>query len=1332
MQGILEAAKKNNSDKNELNQDSTNEPVKTPNLFSNIMLSLNVNTPDNRPFSKKGPRNRALIGNPEENLGKEDDKKSIFNLQLNDPALKSDQIHNDKKMMRSVAFVGEEIESPLKINGENQSPTKLPNLQENVQSPKAQLAPRIGFNLGNALGTLVGRRARKMISPRTLKNLQDRENALQSIDVLKSEGYDSLSKVQKDAWHDTIKNMKFFKDNYEDMERSIAQDNDLEQISFDNAVENIIRSFKFHSYEKGDLIFHKGSMSDLMYIIVDGKVNIYMHKSKEELSSQQKLLEEKMEEFKKQKRMVTSFTKKVNNDLGSRHPFKVIKELKNANLMTPHTMTLLMHYDSFDFIKIEEYLTLGIGKHDLYYKDEIPTFKKLVSLDNFVIFGELGVLQNQDRAATCVCGSSSMVLVSLTKKSFEQVFSVNQKKIVEKKNFFERNFIFHENTSDIHKFLYFFDEKHFNVGQFLYKEGLPGSHIFIVKKGNVAQLKRRKKYENDNVQTQLNEEKMPGYQNEQNKIYMNIDIIKENEFFCEELIFNNKLGLFTYMALSQPTIVYSITVENFMNSRDIFGGLHDRMVDQITKKINFRLERIHSIKKLEELKDPHNEIKASDMQLNGSLLKPSAWDNQVYKQNLININKDELEGSGGFDPLRNEMAKYLFDFEIRSKEQFYSSKEPMSVRLEKRIAILNKNDKQKFFKLRQIKKHNKLMSDDYIRQTVEKEFNALVKQKIKEVVKKRNESQNFLHNDSVYEEQTCTTDIFDEMPSNLQRYVLDEKNENGEGSVENKKVNKKMMKTITQGSEKLSSVSQHNVPIYSSKNIKKTEESPFSGMSKNIFKSKDEMVNLTKAINITEKMDVYLQDLDNAPERKSINDYLRQEVADNLKKEHVENSKNEHAENSKNNDTKGMTYYRERNEKLKQSTTGFSQTNQLKLDPKDFSVFSPKRATIGATYEKPIKTAKDQNLSLSMPYADLPHLKINKVDKILPSSRKASNAPNSFFLMKNFNKKGSDFVESKPFDYSQKFNKNQTVRSFGGSFINSSPRDATNQNQVRFRPNNLSTSLLKKTLSEHSVTMMKKDRLQTQSVESNILYENYNIQNDTFLLIKNLSGENKHLKTDVDTKIKTTRDCNIRIKRNRFAFSKGVETKDDYLLNDMPSYHKKMNETTINKSLIAAPCGISISEKVTHSLKQILCDKIYNLNCKIKEAINDKNADRSDQVENSNSLIVHNKSFMQTNQQNYTLNNQLINNNYLPNEMNCFSTTESYTNKYENFPRLKDIKDIPTKKSQATHNKKLLEEKHKKSVQKIKETECISGRQLKQIVQHNNNANNPKQIVQDQ
>lgn len=105
-------------------------------------------------------------------------------------------------------------------------------------------------------------------------------------------------------------------------------------------------------------------------------------------------------------------------------------------------------------------------------------------------FGELALIRGTNRAATVIAKEASLLAV-LRKNDFKKTFEeLMSKKINEKVEFLKKIPLFGGLSGlELQKLSYFFNEAKFTKNQYLYKEGLPVSHVFFVKSGDFKLIK---------------------------------------------------------------------------------------------------------------------------------------------------------------------------------------------------------------------------------------------------------------------------------------------------------------------------------------------------------------------------------------------------------------------------------------------------------------------------------------------------------------------------------------------------------------------------------------------------------------------------------------------------------------------------------------------------------------------------------------------------------------------------------------------------------------------------------------------------------------------------
>jgi CRP-like cAMP-binding protein len=118
---------------------------------------------------------------------------------------------------------------------------------------------------------------------------------------------------------------------------------------------------------------------------------------------------------------------------------RTYKALKNDFVFDDYLAMILVRRDKFPWISDEDFLTLGIGKQAVYYKQGVFEYKPLATLGENQIFGDLALIRNSPRNATIIA-KNSVTMLSLSKGSFDKIFSSTLKSEGQKIEFFEQLF----------------------------------------------------------------------------------------------------------------------------------------------------------------------------------------------------------------------------------------------------------------------------------------------------------------------------------------------------------------------------------------------------------------------------------------------------------------------------------------------------------------------------------------------------------------------------------------------------------------------------------------------------------------------------------------------------------------------------------------------------------------------------------------------------------------------------------------------------------------------------------------------------------------------------
>lgn len=273
--------------------------------------------------------------------------------------------------------------------------------------------------------------------------------------------------------------IKFFRDIYGQIEEESIKKN-CEPPSKEEFMASIAQELVYSELPRGQLVFHCGDFGDKMYIVLSGSINIYIKKSLEELMKTEELnavAAQKAEESSKRRnsKLKSQQTSEKEGPFGD----KFRKELEIFGKLAKWPLVP-------ELVKEEDLLTLGIGKTEDYFQNGVFKFKKVATLGQKAVFGELALQKNAPRAATIIA-QERVEMCTLSRAVFQNIFSSAMNKDREKEAFFERNFPFLQKAS-LNKLSYDFKESKRSFRSILFKAGEPVKEIFVIKSGEVEVL----------------------------------------------------------------------------------------------------------------------------------------------------------------------------------------------------------------------------------------------------------------------------------------------------------------------------------------------------------------------------------------------------------------------------------------------------------------------------------------------------------------------------------------------------------------------------------------------------------------------------------------------------------------------------------------------------------------------------------------------------------------------------------------------------------------------------------------------------------------------------
>jgi CRP-like cAMP-binding protein len=324
----------------------------------------------------------------------------------------------------------------------------------------------------------------------------------------------------------------------------------------------------YQKYEKGDYIFHKGDIGNKMYIILEGNVSIFIPKSLIESEVDADRLKEGLGElyledpnFKfpsKEEALV-----RVKGEFSRR----TYLSLKNDFSFDEYLAMILVRRDKFPWISDEDFLTLGIGKQAVYYKQGVFEYKAIATLGENKIFGDLALIRNAPRNATIIA-KNSVTMLSLSKASFEKIFSSTLKSEGQKIQFFEQLFGARVGKQHIIGIQNLFKERTYQRGSYIFKEGDPIDNIYLIRCGDVMLFKESPPakvslFLHEKAECLKREFHIP-----QNQNHTAVGIVSSSSFLGEDDHVNGtQVRTYSAQAVTSPTSIYAIDTKVFESSK---------------------------------------------------------------------------------------------------------------------------------------------------------------------------------------------------------------------------------------------------------------------------------------------------------------------------------------------------------------------------------------------------------------------------------------------------------------------------------------------------------------------------------------------------------------------------------------------------------------------------------------------------------------------------------------------------------------------------------------------------------------------------------------------
>jgi len=269
-----------------------------------------------------------------------------------------------------------------------------------------------------------------------------------------------------------------------------------EDMNFEEFLTSVYESLNHEHFHRNQAIFHQGERGSKFYIILKGKVDVYIPKSREEV--------EKEVREKKESHFRDGFPKDPFASDVDENGISFIKHHEeNSELMKkrsePYNNQFLpefqllgrrsskKHKSSLNKISPSDKETNVFAnfpeRHDVYFDGSVAKFKFIRTLGSGETFGEVALSSEMPRSATIIASRDLQVL-TLSKAAYKKI-SENLEKGLKLKWRFFADITDNSSKEAVLGFCYGFKERTYKYGQTLFFQGQTPKEIFLIREGEI-------------------------------------------------------------------------------------------------------------------------------------------------------------------------------------------------------------------------------------------------------------------------------------------------------------------------------------------------------------------------------------------------------------------------------------------------------------------------------------------------------------------------------------------------------------------------------------------------------------------------------------------------------------------------------------------------------------------------------------------------------------------------------------------------------------------------------------------------------------------------------
>ncbi|KRX09454.1 Cyclic nucleotide-binding protein [Pseudocohnilembus persalinus] len=401
----------------------------------------------------------------------------------------------------------------------------------------------------------------------------------------------------------------------------------------------ILNSIQLEFYEKDQTLFEIGDFGNTYYIVLKGNVNVLIPDPNTERTNKNYAYEKKSsitlnsasDKNQKQEQILKYDQNQKNKEDLQQEDFKDIEGNKKS----------IQYFLNGEF-KGQDDLSVKI-------KQKYPNYACVKTYQPGESFGEIALLTNSHRTATCVA-QSSCYLMTLTKTAFDNIMGAYKEMLIEENVKFLRGFSFLKDlpTQQLLSLCHLFKEHNLRPKSIIYSEKDLANQLYFVRQGQVELSRLQKVLQNESDKLDLKDyDKMKNQQNlnqiQFQKYIKNlykrqpVVIYGDNSYFGYDEILNKQKKRQTQAVTFSNCLVYSIDKSTLVQIMRYYHTIKEFIID-IKLRSNWHKENQHRISeaKMQLMNYQYNTSKIQNARKENNLNKIEQNNNQMSQSSPVN------------------------------------------------------------------------------------------------------------------------------------------------------------------------------------------------------------------------------------------------------------------------------------------------------------------------------------------------------------------------------------------------------------------------------------------------------------------------------------------------------------------------------------------------------------------------------------------------------------------------------------------------------------------------------------------------------------------------